>query len=33
MISPKDYDNFFQKVREGKLLDFVSTLEIDIEGI
>jgi len=33
MISPKDYVNFFSKLRNGKLLDFVSTLEIDLEGI
>jgi type III restriction enzyme len=33
MISPRDYVNFFNKLRNGKLLDFVSTLEIDLEGI
>ncbi|MFA6273652.1 MAG: DEAD/DEAH box helicase family protein [Candidatus Paceibacterota bacterium] len=33
MISPQDYDNFFKKLRDGKWVDFVSTLEIDLEQI
>lgn len=33
MISPRDYDNFFKKLRSGKWTDFVSTLEIDLEQI
>lgn len=33
MVSPKDYDNFFRKLRDGKWNDFVSTLEIDLEQI
>ncbi len=33
MISPRDYDNFFKKLRDGKWTDFVSTLEIDLEQV
>ncbi len=33
MISPRDYDNFFRKLRDGKWTDFVSTLEIDLGRI
>jgi len=33
MISPRDYDNFFKKLRGGKFNDFISTLELDLENV
>lgn len=33
MISPEDYNNFFEKLRGGNWADFASTLEIGLDGI
>jgi len=32
MISPSDYESFFRKLRENKLKDFVSSLELELEA-